>query len=52
MKTFYILDGSDLLFASWEDCMKFMKKCNANPDEYSQVDEIDFIECHFWEEEE
>lgn len=51
MKTFYMLDCSDLAFTSWEDCMKFMKMCNANPDKYGAIDKSDFIECHFWEEE-
>lgn len=51
MKTIYILDGSDLAFASWEDCMKFLEMCNANPDKYSMIEENDFIKCHFWEEE-
>ena len=50
MKTVYVLDGSDLVFLSWEDCMKFMEKCNTESD-YAAVSRIDFIECHIWEEE-
>ena len=51
MKTVYVLSGSDLVFMSWEDCMKFMEKCNAECD-YNAVDKIDFIDCHIWEEKE
>ena len=51
MKTVYVLDGSDLVFLSWEDCMKFIKKCNAEAD-YAAISRIDFIKYHIWEEEE
>ena len=51
MKTIYVLDGTDLAFTSWKDCMKFMEICNAEAD-YSAINEIDFIEYHVWEEEE
>ena len=52
MKMIYILDGSDLAFASWDNCIKFMKMCNANPKKYSAIDKNDFIKYHFWEAEE
>ena len=49
MKTVYILANSDLAFLSWEDCMKFIKKCNAESD-YNAVSRIDFIKCYIWED--
>ena len=52
MKTVYILDGSDLAFTSWEDCMTFMEMCNANPDKYSEVFIDEFHKYYIWEEEE
>ena len=53
MKTIYILDGSNLAFVSWEDCMKFMKKCNEEYEgTYSEVFIDEFHKYYIWEEEE
>jgi len=34
MKTIYILDSTDLVFTSWEDCVKFMEKVNEDHEGY------------------
>jgi len=53
MKTIYILDGTDLAFTSWEDCMKFMKKVNEDQEGYySEIFIDEFHEYYIWEEEE
>ena len=51
MKTIYILDGTDLAFASWEDCMKFMEKVNKDYEgTCSEIFVDEFHKYHIWEE--